>query len=391
MTPRNLLVITNNFPDEGSSYIGGIFVKEQLRYLAQDFDRVTVISPSMFITGAVRGFVHKDYSYGNVDVHFLRYLNVPFFYRYGRKVWIFMQYRAVDRFIRKRGIKFDLIHAHCTWASGTVGAALKRKHKVPLIVTEHTSVAIKHAIDTKDPVFKDAWDMSDAIIRVRGGDIERFASIGVPIQKVHHIPNGFDGGKFHPMDQAECRRSLDLPLDKKIVMNVGNLVGVKGQKYLIAAMKKIAEKDKSVICVIVGGGKLNGVLHKQIEDSGLSDTVLMVGGKPHSDIACWMNACDMLVHSSLSESGPVVMFEAMACGRPYVGTRVGSVPEVVTSDDYGLVCAPGDPSALSGIILKALDVDWSAEKIIAHARKFDWSETVKPLLSIYDELLARKT
>ncbi len=387
MTPRNLLVITNNFPDEGSRSIGGIFVKEQLRYLAQDFDRVTVISPSMFITGTIRGFVHKDYSYGNVDVHFLKYLNVPFFYRYGRKVWIFMQYRAVDRFIRKRGIKFDLIHAHYTWASGTVGAALKRKHKVPLIVTEHTSVAIKRAMDEKDPVFKDAWDMADAIIRVRGGDIERFASMGVPIQKVHHIPNGFDGGKFHPMDQAECRRSLDLPLDKKIVMNVGNLVGVKGQKYLIAAMKKIAEKDKSVICVIVGGGKLNNVLHKQIEDSGLSDTVLMVGGKPHGDIACWMNACDVFTLASLSEGNPTVMFEALACGKPFVGSGVGGIPEVIDSEDLGLLSEPMDVDALAANISAAVSKSWNKELILEHAKRYDWSEITRQIKLVYDSAL----
>ncbi|MBU1158532.1 MAG: glycosyltransferase [Candidatus Thermoplasmatota archaeon] len=391
MSPKNLLVITNSFPDEKDQTIGSIFVKEQLRYVCSRFDQVHVFSPSMFGIGHRPKALFKDYTYGNVHVHFLNYFNIPFGLRFMREVFVKLMAKAISNEVDRIGVRFDLVHAHFTWPSGRVAVELKRRYKFPVVITEHTSLTFARAIAKKDKQFVKAWTGCDRIVRNVSSDVGEFQKVGIPPEKVAYIPNGFDSSKFRSLDKVECRRKLNLPEDMRILLSVGMLDEVKGFHHLVDAMADVHRARDDVMCVIVGGGMLQGALETQILRHGLTDFVKLAGRKPYGEMPLWMNACDMLAHSSLSESGPMVMFEAMACGRPYVGTRVGSVPDVVTSDDYGLVCAPGDPSALSGIILKALDVDWSAEKIIAHARKFDWSETVKPLLSIYDELLVRTT
>ena len=63
------------------------------------------------------------------------------------------------------------------------------------------------------------------------------------------------------------------------------------------------------------------------------DHVEFVGGKPHAEIPIWMNACDVFVLSSLSEGNPTVMFECVGCGKPFIGTKVGGIPEIIISDD----------------------------------------------------------
>ena len=391
MNPKNLLVITNSFPDERDQTIGSIFVKEQLRYVCSRFDQVHVFSPSMFGIGHRPRELFKDYTFGNVHVHFLNYFNIPFGLKVMRDVFVKLMTKAISNEIDRIGIRFDLVHAHFTWPSGRVAVELKQRYKFPVVISEYTSLTFAHAIAKRDKQFLKAWHGCDKIIRQGSSDVCEFPKVGIHLEKVVFIPNGFDSSKFKQLDKIECRAKLKLPEDMKILLSVGMLDEVKGYRHLVDAMKDVHRARDDVMCVIVGGGMLQGALETQITRNGLTDFVKLAGRRPYSEMPLWMNSCDMLVHSSLSECGPMVMFEALACGRPYVGTRVGSVPAVVTSDDYGLVCEPGDPDALSGIILKGLDVDWSAEKIIAHARKFDWSETVKPLLSIYEELLAEKS
>ena len=387
MSKKDLLVITNSFPDKDDKHIGGIFVKEQLRYLAPHFGTVHVVFPSTFGQGHKPKEDFEDYSFGNVQVHFLSYMNFPLFLKVARGGFTYLMAKAIDRLIRREGIKLDIIHAHFTWPSGAAAVRLKRKHKVPVVVTEHTSLTFKKAVEAEDPQFVDTWLASDAVIRVREEDIGAITALGVPDERVHFMPNGFDGSKFLPMDKGECRKRLGLPADRKILVSVGGLEEVKGHRYLVDAMRKVTEKNKAVMCYIVGGGPLMSTLQAQIDTAGLAQNVKLVGPRPYSEMPYWMNSSDLVVHPSLSESGPMVMFEALGCGRPFIGTRVGSVPAVVTSDDLGLVCEPADEASLSDSILRGLVKGWSIVRISSYATSFTWDKVSGKVLAIYSDLL----
>ena len=77
------------------------------------------------------------------------------------------------------------------------------------------------------------------------------------------------------------------------------------------------------------------------------------------------------------------MFEALGVGLPFVGTTVGGVPEIITSEDYGLLCPPADPECLAEKILTALEKNWDREKIRKYAEQFTWENIAKSVLNIY--------
>jgi glycosyltransferase involved in cell wall biosynthesis len=261
MQAKNLLVITNNFPDKETKYVGNVFVKEQVKYLKDYFENVYVVSPAAYGIEYLRKTKHEDYQFGNVHVYFPKYFNFPLFYFYGRGFWVYLEKRAILKLIQKEKIKFDLIHAHFTWPSGAVAVVFKKEFKVPVVITEHTSVTFKKVIDKKDSEYIKAWKLCNAIIRVRKNDIHFFDSVGIPLDKVHYIPNGYDGKKFAKLDEQMCREKLNLPLDKKIILNVGGLYDeAKGHNYLIEAMQEVVKHRKDVLCIIVGGGKLKNKL-----------------------------------------------------------------------------------------------------------------------------------
>lgn len=384
---RNLLVVTNSFPDKDDKHIGGIFVKDQVRHIAPHFAQVHVVFPSTFGLGHRPREDFQDYSFDNVHVHFLRYANMPLFLRFLRGLFVRRMANAIRRLLEREGGKVDIIHAHFTWPSGAAAVRLKEKLGVPVVVTEHTSLTLNKAIEAKDPQFVRTWIASDAVVRNREGDMGLFESVGVPPEKLHYIPNGFDSRRFRLMDRGKSREPLGIPADKRVLVSIGGLEEVKGHSVLIEAVSRTMGSRTDILCYIIGEGPLRGALERQIAREGLEDRIKLVGRRPHGELPHWVCASDIVVHSSLSESGPMVMFEALGCGRPFIGTRVGAIPGVITSDDFGLISEPGDAESLRRNIESALAKDWDADVIVRHSKQYASELVSKELLDLYDGLL----
>jgi glycosyltransferase involved in cell wall biosynthesis len=152
-------------------------------------------------------------------------------------------------------------------------------------------------------------------------------------------------------------------------------------------MKVIVKFRKDVLCIIIGEGKLRYTLQRQINNNGLSKFIKLVGRKPHSEIPIWINACDLFVLPSLNEGNPTVMFECLGCSKPFVGTRVGGVPEVITSEDYGLLVDPGNVQDLAEKIKVALNKNWDRKKITNYAEQYQWENISEQIRHIYCRVL----
>jgi len=310
-----------------SSYLDFVYVLVRCNPIAEISSYIPIPALDPFKLDSKIDIAGKP---ANLEVYPTPILYAPFDSQYkklGEK-----HFRAVEKAINKNNIKFDLVHSHFIWSSGYVGAKLKEKYGVPFIVTAH-------GYDIYDLPFRDEeWkekieyvlNAADCIITVSNSNLECIEKLNVETP-VKVLLNGFRNDLFYPRDSNECKKALNLPFGKKIILTVGNLFEVKGHKYLIEAMQKVIKHRKDVLCIIVGSGKLKGKLERQIRKAALEDHVKLVGGRPHDEIPIWMNACDLFVLPSLSEGNPTVMFECLGCGKPFVGTKVGGEPEIITS------------------------------------------------------------
>jgi glycosyltransferase involved in cell wall biosynthesis len=193
------------------------------------------------------------------------------------------------------------------------------------------------------------------------------------------------------MDMQECRRSLRLPENKKILVNVAKLYdAVKGHEILIRAMQEVTTKRDDIVCYIVGDGELRTSLEKLITELHLEHSVKIVGAKPHHDIPAWINAGDVFVLPSLQEGNPTVMFECLGCGKPFIGTRVGGIPETISSDTYGLLCEPGNVQELADTILASLSREWDREAISAYSKQFTWEKIAREILGVYAQVYKKE-
>jgi len=172
----------------------------------------------------------------------------------------------------------------------------------------------------------------------------------------------------------------------RVVFSLGHLIERKGFQYLIEAMKDVINQRDDVICFIGGGGPLKNKLEKIINKAGLVEHVKLIGKVPDDKLKYWMNAADLFVLPSLSESFGLVVLEALAVGTPVVATINGGSEEIIVSEDYGLLCPPKDPECLAEKILIALEKEWDREKIKSYAEQFRWNNIVKNIIAVYTNM-----
>jgi glycosyltransferase involved in cell wall biosynthesis len=383
MAEKNLLIITNNYPNDDNSYIGDIFVKEQIKFLKNHFDTVYVISPVAYGMERLRKTTHRNYYYDNVRVFFPKYFNFPFFYDYGRQGWIFFEINAIKKLIEVEKITFSVIHAHFTWPSGAVATHLKRIYNVPVIVTEGSSKTLHKELMKKNHHYINTYKKCDGIIRNNFRDLPLFYQAGIPREKIFNVDYGYDPKKFYPISMAEARKILGIDPQRKILVNISRLYEEKGQKFLIEAMVKVLGKYPDCVCYLGGTGPSQESLEKLIRSLNLEDNIKMIGFVPDESLLTWINSADLFVLPSLMEGNPTIMLECIGCGVPFVGTDVGGIPEVIISDEYGLIARPADSDDLAEKLIYGLDRQWKRDDIGNYAKKFSGVNSAEKILEIY--------
>jgi len=376
---KTLLILTPSYANEDESFIAEMFVKHQIAEIKQYFKKIIVIAPVLRSFGYLKkDRLCKDYTYDNVEVYYPRCIYIPTF-RMSR-ILIDNRLRGAERCIEDHRLNFDLIHAHFTWPSGYIGVRLKEKYGKPVITTIHENGNwFDQELEMNHALINTAWSGANALIRVNRKDI--------PVLQRHNtcvytIPNGFSPA-FHPLDTAVARERLGLPGGPKIIFTLGNLIKRKGFNYLIGAMQQVCDHRDDVFCFIGGAGPERERLQGQIDRLHLGERVKLLGSVPGDTLPLWMNACDIFVLPSLSESFGVVQIEALACGKPVVSARNRGSEEIITSDAYGLLVEPSNSGDLADKILVALNHEWDREVIVRYADRYTWENIAKEIIDVY--------
>lgn len=382
-TLGNLLIITPAFPNDDKSFIAEKFVMDQIDSLKVYFKNVYVIAPVLYSFKKFnKDKMCHDYSYDNIKVFFPRCYYIPIFYF--DKILIDNRLKVVIDTIEKNGLNFNIIHTHITWPSGYIGAKLKEKYGVPQVLTIHENGNwFEQEINMNHPLINYAWKNADALIRVNKKDVPLLKKFN---ENTYSIPNGYSSN-YKVLDKKECRKKLNLEQDKQIIFSLGYLIKRKGFAFLIDSIKLSIKNNPNILCVIGGSGPLKNKLQKQIYESNLNEHVILAGFIQEDLLPVWMNACDVFVLPSLNEGNPTVMFECLGCGKPFIGTKVGGVPEIITSEDYGFLVEPSDSHDLAENILLALDKEWDNNKIREYSEQFTWDNIAEKIMSVYRVLI----
>ncbi|MDG6221219.1 MAG: glycosyltransferase [Candidatus Thermoplasmatota archaeon] len=384
--------MTTRYPHEKDN-IGASFIKSRVDALCKSFDKVLVVSLRPWVPPVVASLMHpsrkrdalaNDYAYGNVEVRYIKNIVLP-----GRqkKKWGEKAYFSTLSLLDTQKFIPDIVHAHRTWPPGYVAMRLKKEKGWPYVVTGHgyDAYGLPSAGEFWKRTLKEIFSSADGITTVSRNNQKIMASeLELEQSMIKLVPNGYDPAVFFPMDKSQCRKQLCLPMDKKILVSVGHLDPVKNHVSLVEACK-ILERD-DVLFVIVGAGPEEKRLKGAITKNSVAKKFFLAGSKMHGEIPLWIGAADAFVLPSTMEGMPTVLFESLGCGRPFIGSSVGGIPEVVTPN-LGRLVKTKDPLELASAITEVLSREWSPTDISRQVQKYQWQSLMAEVLKVYDVIL----
>ena len=154
--------------------------------------------------------------------------------------------------------------------------------------------------------------------------------------KITSIPNPIDTHIYNRCHKKEARERLRLPQDRRLILFSSQRVTtpLKGMDYLIEACQLLGDLTKSQTPyeVVILGGHAEEV----VEQLPLKAHPLGYVNEEQRIVDVY-NAADVFVLPSLSENLPNTIMEAMACGLPCVGFKVGGIPEEIDHKQNGYV------------------------------------------------------
>ncbi len=290
----------------------------------------------------------------------------------------------VLRRLRKE-FNYDVIL--CSWLYPDVCglARVLPRLGVPMVaISQGTDVHVYLDIPVRRKLIVDTVSRLPGTI-TRSKDLaKRLVDAGVPESRLHPIYNGVDQEVFQPGDRAAARRELKIPADDKVILYVGNFLPIKNPLLLVRALSEVKADSRTANCrlIMIGAGPLLETAKAEAAAMETSEQIDFVGRKSSGEVARYMQAANVLCIPSNNEGVPNVAFEAMACGLPIVGTKVGGIPEVVCEDFLGRLVGKGDQGALTVALKDLLTEPADSRRITDYARQFSWEKTVDAYLEV---------
>jgi glycosyltransferase involved in cell wall biosynthesis len=242
----------------------------------------------------------------------------------------------------------DILHTHTHFSLNVVGRIAARTAGARVVAHMHIENTFRPgAFVRRAQVSVDnrTARLCTWIVAVSNATRTALVAQGYPRDRTVTVHNGIDA------PEARMPAGLEPAPPGAVLLEIGRLCDVKGQRELIAALPKLARTDVTLLLVgedLEAGGAYRTALERQARELGIGDRVRFLGRR--DDVPALLAAADALVLPSSIEGLPLVVLEAMAAGRPVVATSVGGTPEAVVDGETGLLVPPGDIEALAHAI-----------------------------------------
>lgn len=191
------------------------------------------------------------------------------------------------------------------------------------------------------------------------------------VVKVIHV--GVDTALFQPMEP----KGSYLSEGEFKILTVARLHKYKGLEYLIEAMRVLQDQMPESKLYILGKGAEKENLKSLVKTLGLERNVEFIREAiPNHEMPFLYSECDVYVQPSIIEPYGIAVLEAMACGKPVIGTKVGGMMDTIKDGETGFLVEPGNAEEIADRI-KILGDENKRAEMGEKAREwvvdnFDW-------------------
>ncbi|MDQ3683729.1 MAG: glycosyltransferase [Bacteroidota bacterium] len=299
--------------------------------------------------------------------------------------WLAQYKHAINNYINKNGLP-AIVHVHIPWKAGFLALWLKRKYKIPFIVTEHWGIyndVLKENFSSKSLLHK-------KIVRQVFKETKLFTSVSkflaegilrkVVEQRYKIIPNVVDTTLFNFSEKKYSKFTF---------IHVSNMVPLKNVSGILNAFKSLITITHTDVQLIMIGNK-NNIYKDQAHESGLlNKSIFFKGEITYVEVAKEMQSSHCLILNSHIENAPCVISEALCCGMPVISTDVGGISEMVDHSN-GFLIGPDNQENLAITMLKMINEHtyFNRVKISEEAhKKYSYSVIAIQFDELYKEIL----
>jgi glycosyltransferase involved in cell wall biosynthesis len=320
-------------------------------------------------------------------------------------------YRADIPSLIKKG-NYDLVHLHnvipALEAKRVAEACVKQK--IPYVISTHGFFEITSggkAYSLKYAHEKLAWKFFiekpiDYIIRYAHKifalsplEYPLLDQLGIEKERIEIVTNGANQ-EFYAQSNPEQIKSITERLnvpnlsEKKIPVGIflGNHTQNKGLEILLEAFSQI---EKPFILIVCGQKRDNIDYNKFSQNLSQEQKIILTDWLSDQDVISLFHYADLFVYPTLSDTLPLVILEAMACGLPILSTKVGGIPYQVDKSS-GVLVEPGNPQAIKEAFeqmtqdkLQLVQMGRVGNQIVK--TKFNWETSAQKAFALYQEIL----
>ena len=220
-------------------------------------------------------------------------------------------------------------------------AAMLKKFNIKSVKTiaiyHGYDVSVKKILEKWLPSYKRSFEILDFLLPISELWKNKLLSLGALPEKIIVQHMGININDFNFTSRS--LHNLEIKYKTTRILSTGRFVEKKGFKYIVSAMQYLPECSLEII----GDGPLFTDIMRFIDDNNIKN-VKCVGALKHNDVKNKLQECDIFCLPSVTggngdkEGIPVVLMEAMACGKIVVSTRHSGIPELIEDGVTGFLC-----------------------------------------------------
>lgn len=289
--------------------------------------------------------------------------------------------------------ELDLLHVHYAIPHATTAylarEMLRPERPVRVITTLHgTDITLVGQESSFYAITKFSIEQSDGVTAVSNYlRDETYRAFGCGTCDVRMVPNFVNLQEYRPGEPG-CRGKV-APEGHKVISHISNFREVKRVKDVIRVFARVRRAMPATL-VMIGDGPERVDAENEARDLAVTDDVRFLGRL--DSVASLLQASDLFVLPSQTESFGLAALEAMACGAPVVASRAGGLPEVIDDGVNGILEPVGSVEAMGR---RAVELLRDPERhsamraaAVAKAEQFSADSVVPMYESFYREVLA---
>jgi glycosyltransferase involved in cell wall biosynthesis len=303
-----------------------------------------------------------------------------------------------------RSGKFDIVHTHSSKA-GIVGRIAAKLAGVPVIIhTLHSLVFHQYQSAWKNRIYivlkRICAALTDRLISVNEQTARGALARGIGRRDQHiTIFSGMELERFLTIDARlsvpEAKRRAGIDPDAPVVGKIARFFPLKGHEQFLTVAVEISRHEPDVKFLLVGDGPFREEFESQAARAGILGRMVFAGRVPPEDVPSWIQAMDVIVHTSLREGIARVLPQAGAVGKPVVTFALDGAPEVIRDGVSGYLVPPLDTAAIAVRALQLLRDPAARQRFGAAGRVFAANHfalqtMIERINEVYFEALAAK-